>query len=303
MRYQPQCIECSRKQGVRIYQMGVRNEGRAPSLEVQKALQRELDERLERADPSLYPAALSLIAIRLGEKYAQCGDPFEELKRENNKLALSLYPELKKRLGESPDPLHFACQLAACGNIIDLGVHDDFDLGAAIEKVVREGFRRDDYPEFAEECRRFYEEKETPQLLYVCDNAGEIVFDRLFIEEMLRLYPRFHITAVVRGIPVLNDATLIDARDVGLTDIVRVIDNGKSELGTILEKSGRELQEAFRNADIIISKGQANYETLCVRPENIYFFLKAKCDVIAESLGVYLWDAVLVKSSRLQDFG
>jgi damage-control phosphatase, subfamily I len=302
MRYQPQCIECSRRQGVRIYELGVRNEGREPSLEVQKSLQRELDERLECADPSLYPAALSLIAIRLGEKYAQCGDPFKELKRKNNELALSFYPGLKTRLRDSADPLHFACQLAACGNIIDLGIHDDFDLSATIEKVVREGFRRDDFPEFAEQCRRFHEEKEAPQILYVCDNAGEIVFDRLFIEEILRIYPRFQIIAAVRGIPVLNDATLGDARDVGLTDIVRVIDNGESELGTILEKTGREMQEAFKSADIIISKGQANYETLCVRPENIFFILKAKCEVIADSLGVYLWDAVLVKNSRLKDF-
>lgn len=295
MRYQPQCIECSRKQGVRIYEMGARNEGREPSPDAREALQRELDERLAEADPELYPAALSLIAIRLGEKYAQCGDPFLEQKRANNELALSFYPELKRRLLDSGDPLRLACQLAACGNIIDLGIHDDFDRNATIENVIREGFRRDDFPAFAEQCKHLHETKDAPQLLYVCDNAGEIVFDRLFIEEILRIYPRFQIAAAVRGIPVLNDATRDDAIEAGLTDIVRVIDNGESELGIVLEKSGKEFQEAFTKADIIISKGQANYETLCIRPENIFFMLKAKCEVIADSLGVALWDAVMVK--------
>ncbi|MBN2328923.1 MAG: DUF89 family protein [Candidatus Omnitrophica bacterium] len=296
MRFQNQCIECSKRQGVRIYHLSIQNQGIASNQDRENRLQRELDERIDNADACLSPAELSLIAIRTGEKHAQSGDPFREVKRTNNEMALSLYPELKKRLSESTDSLHLACQLAACGNIIDLGVHDHFDIHAAMENVLRNGFRRDDYRAFKEECSRLHEEKDSPFLLYLCDNAGEIVFDRLLIEELLRLYPRFRIVAVVRRLPVLNDATMEDARTTGLADIVSVIDNGESELGTVWEKMGDRLQRFFSEADLIVSKGQANYETLHGRPENIYFILKAKCEVIAESLGVELWDAVMARS-------
>nr|HQH73278.1 ARMT1-like domain-containing protein [bacterium] len=261
----------------------------------EEALRAELDRRIGQADPALSPAALSLIAIRTGQRHAGSDDPFREIKKHNNRMALRLYPDLKERAGRAPDPLRLACQLAACGNIIDLGIHEDFDIHATIEKVLREGFARDDYGSFVELITQIHHEKAAPRLLYICDNAGEIVFDRIFIEELLRVFPRMAITAVVRQVPVLNDATMDDARETGLTEVVRVIDNGNAELGTVFSTASDELRNAFAEADVIVSKGQANYETLPHDHERLFFILKAKCEVIAASLGVNLWDAVMLR--------
>ncbi len=294
MRFIEKCLDCSKRQGTRIYDLSLKQLEEQPSAAETEAFYLELNDKIDNADPDISPAALTLIAIRMAERHAGVDDPFRDIKVQNNEMALALYDELNDKIKNSDAPLHLACQLAACGNIIDLGVHDDFDIHATIAKVLREGFMHDDFAEFVRQCDELNEKSESARLLYLCDNAGEIVFDRLFIEELKRQYPEFKITAVVRGTTVLNDATMEDARAVGLDKVVPVIDNGKAELGTMIEKLTNQLRDDFLNADIIISKGQANYETLCSRSENIFFILKAKCDVVAQRIGVKLWDAVMV---------
>lgn len=256
----------------------------------------ELDQQIDGADPALSPADLSLMAIRTAQRHAGSEDPFVEVKKTNNALARSLLPELEQRLAASDQPLWLACILAACGNIIDLGTRDDFDLHETIEKVIREGFRKDEFDRFVQSLDTLTEQRSAPFLLYVCDNAGEIVFDQLFICALQSAYPSLEICAVVRQSPVLNDATMDDAVSTGLTNVCRVIDNGNDRLGTVMSHAGDDLREAFSRADIMISKGQANYETLSHRPEPIFFILKAKCNVIAASLGVELLDAVMTRS-------
>jgi len=294
MRYQTPCIECAKRQGLRIYRLVLDGRESSSFDRTEEALRADLDALISQADPALSPAELSLIAIRAGQRHAGSDDPFREIKKHNNQLALRLYPELKERIAGHPEPLRLACQLAVCGNIIDLGIHEDFDIHATIEKVLREGFARDDFDSFLELAETIHREKTGPKLLYICDNAGEIVFDRIFIEELIHVYPRLDITAVVRQVPVLNDATMEDARESGLTAVVPVIDNGNAELGTVLRTASDELRDAYAEADVIISKGQANYETLPHDDERVFFILKAKCEVIAASLGVKLWDAVLL---------
>ena len=294
MRFVEKCIDCSKRQGKRIYDLSLTQIDKQPSQTETEAFYQELDDKLENADPQMSPAGLTLIAIRMAERHAGVDDPFKDIKIQNNDMAMELYDELNAKIKDSSNPLHLACQLAACGNIIDLGIHDDFDIQATIEQVLREGFKHDDFAEFVRQCDELKKKSDPAKLLYLCDNAGEIVFDRLFIEELKRQYPELQITAVVRGIPVLNDATMEDARTVGLDQVVPVIDNGKAELGTVIEKLTNRLRDDFLSADIIISKGQANYETLCSRSENIFFILKAKCEVVAQRIGVELWDAVMV---------
>ncbi|MEW6234378.1 MAG: ARMT1-like domain-containing protein [Candidatus Omnitrophota bacterium] len=294
MKYQAPCIDCAKRQGIRIYQL-VRN-GNHHSLECLESLRRELDAIIDPADPALSPAELSLFAIRLAQNHAGSRDPFAEIKKANNRMALELYPSLKERITQSSEPLHIASKLAACGNIIDLGIHEDFDIQATIDKVMREGFQRDDYRKFAEALDEA-EGKSERLLLYFCDNAGEIVFDKVFIEEIRKHYPLLEIAAVVRSVPVLNDATMEDAKTVGLDRMANVIENGNDELGTILTKASKELKALYEKADIIVSKGQANYETLPLADKRIFFILKAKCEVIAASLGVKLWDAVMMRGN------
>jgi uncharacterized protein with ATP-grasp and redox domains len=128
-------------------------------------------------------------------------------------------------------------------------------------------------------------------ILYIADNAGEIVFDRILVEEIQDFENR--VVFVVKGGPILNDATMMDAREAGLTDIVRVIDNGCDAPGTILELCNDAFIEELNRADLIISKGQGNYETLSDIPRNVFFLLKAKCPVIAGDLSVHVGDLIL----------
>jgi len=129
-------------------------------------------------------------------------------------------------------------------------------------------------------------------ILYLGDNTGEIVLDRLPVEEL----PRERVTFAVRGGPIINDATREDALSTGMTDLVPVIDNGSDVPGTDLEQCSREFQEAFEAADLVIAKGQGNYETLSDNRQSIFFLLKAKCAVIAENIGCRVGDAVITRS-------
>jgi len=127
------------------------------------------------------------------------------------------------------------------------------------------------------------------RILYLADNAGEIVFDRLLIERL----PTEKVTVAVRGLPVINDATLIDAEYAGITELVEVIDNGSDAPGTILEDCSEAFLERFHAADLIISKGQGNYETLSQVHKDIYFLLKVKCPVVARDVGCQMNSLVL----------
>ncbi len=296
MKFQPPCIECSKKQGVRVFNLALETAGTTDTNGKIHELQKALNECIDHADASLSPAELSQIAIDHAERFAEVVDPFKIIKEQTNSMALSLVPQLKERISQSGDPLFLACQLAACGNIIDLGIQEQFDIQATIDKVLHEGFQRNDYPDFQALLEQGKKNSKNIRLLYLCDNAGEIVFDRVFMEELLHHYPNLKITAGVNSGPVLNDATMEDALAVELDKIVPVIHNDTSVLGTVLNVVSPEFLAAYHAADIIISKGQANYETLSHREENIFFILKAKCDVIANSLGVKLYDAVMTRS-------
>ncbi len=299
MKFQPPCIDCSKRQGVRVYKLALEAMGIPSSDGNENILREELNGLIDSAETTLSPAELSLIAIRAAERHAEASDPFDEIKKQTNSLALSLYPQMKERIEQSDNPLHLACQLAACGNIIDLGIQEEFDILGTIEKVLSEGFKLNEYNDFITQLQQNEKKSKTTRLLYLCDNAGEIVFDMLFMEELKKHFHHLKITAAVNHGPVLNDATIVDAKAVQLDKIVSVIDNGTSELGTVLDKSSPEFLAAYHAADVIISKGQANYETLSHREENIFFILKAKCDVIAESLSVQLYDAVMTRSPYL----
>ena len=137
------------------------------------------------------------------------------------------------------------------------------------------------------------------RILYLADNAGEIVFDRLLIERM----PPGKVTVGVRGFPVINDATMKDAEDTGMTELAEVIDNGSDGPGTILDDCSQSFRDRFDEADLIIAKGQGNYETLSEVDKDIYFLLKAKCAVIARDMGCQEDDMILKRSESMAAIG
>lgn len=216
-------------------------------------------------------------------------DPYLEMKDRFNKLALEMYPELKERVETSIDPFETAVRLAIAGNIIDLGVKTEL-AESEIEKTIAQSLTDPLDTEALKDFRNAT--TQAKDILYIGDNAGEIVFDRLLIEQL----PCENITFVVKTGPIINDATIEDAQIVGLTDIVNVIDNGSDAPGTILESCSQDFCRRFNEADLVIAKGQGNYETLSDVDKNMFFILRAKCPVIARHLGCEIGSMVLVKN-------
>jgi uncharacterized protein with ATP-grasp and redox domains len=221
------------------------------------------------------PAMAQRIHRRLRE-ITNRNDPYRQAKDRLNSLALELIPELRSKIESASDPLVMSARLAIVGNVMDLGVNGnltDTDIHRAMNLALTEPF-------FGELDGFHQAITEAQSILYLADNAGEIAFDRLLVEQISSK----HITVVVRGAPVINDATMIDAQAVGLDKIAEVIDNGSDAPGTILNDCSPEFRHRFAKADLIIAKGQGNFETLNNEPGNIFFLFKIKCSVIADHI-------------------
>jgi len=229
-----------------------------------------------------------LVAQRIHHRLRQLTgveDPYRAVKDRFNRMALDMLPDLSVKVNQAPDPFGMAVRLAIAGNVIDLGVNGNVTEAEArrcVENVLQGPFDGD-----TEAFRRAVERARS--ILYLVDNAGEIVFDRLLIEQL----PPDRVVVAVRGRPILNDATMTDAEAAGLCNRVEVIDNGSDVPGTILSDCSRMFQERFEDADLIIAKGQGNFETLSDTTAGIYFLLKVKCPVIAEHVGLPLGIHVL----------
>ena len=245
-------------------------------------------------DMSQSPPVIGQRIHRLIRKLICNNDPYHELKERFNRLALRICAELEERVRTSEDPLETAVRLAIAGNIIDLGVKTSIKE-SDVEKIIRDCLTADFDSRQVEEFRNAVSRAE--KILYLADNAGEIVFDRLLIEQL----PCEKVTVVVKGNPVINDATIEDADVAGLSRIVEVIDNGSDAPGTILESCSQAFRNRFAESDLVIAKGQGNYETLSDADKNIFFILKAKCPVIARDLGCEVGEMILRKSESFND--
>lgn len=237
------------------------------------------------------PAHFSQTVYEIIAEITGVRDPYAKEKKEFNELALEMVPECEKALEESHDPLETAAHLAVAGNIIDLGIGKDLDIHGTLENALHVPFTHNDLPLLKEDL------KTATSLLYVGDNAGEIVFDRVFIQTLQKLFPELKITFVVKSGPIINDATMEDAIAVGMTDICDVIETGSACVGAPMDKVSDEFKKIFYDVDLVISKGQGNFETLSsVTDQIMYFILKAKCDLVAKELGVSFGNSVLKKS-------
>ncbi len=213
-------------------------------------------------------------------------DPYAAAKHEFNDLALGLLPGLRETIASSPDPFETAVRLAAAGNIIDFGGGRTVTAGD-VERSIDYALTCDIDAGSLERLRRAIDGAAT--ILYLADNAGEIVFDRALIE----LIGPARVTLGVRGSPILNDVTVDDAAEVGLSELVDVIPNGSDAPGTILNECSPEFLRAFDAADVVLAKGQGNYETLSDAPREVFLLFKVKCPVVAEDAGEAM-DAIVV---------
>ena len=223
-------------------------------------------------------------------------DPYIEAKRCANTSAMTLYAPMKDIVNYSNETLETACKLAIAGNAIDLGAHAEFgSIFSIIEDSVGYQLDQEYYRKF-KECVG-----QSSLILYLADNAGEIVFDRILIEQLLQI-KKSKIVFTVREKPIINDATLDDALQVGLNKLATIISNGSDAPATILSQCSSEMLSYYQAADLIISKGQGNYESLSGRPENIFFLFKVKCPVIARDSGYDLDSPVLISSMVSKNF-
>jgi hypothetical protein len=218
-------------------------------------------------------------------------DPYHEAKSRANESAMSCYSRMKDTVDYSNDPLQTACKLAMAGNAIDLGARAEFDsIDSIVEDSVGYQLDQEHYRQFKESIGQSY------LILYIADNAGEIVFDRILIEQLIQI-KKLKIVFVVREKPIINDATSDDALQVGLNKVARIISNGSDAPATILSQCSPKMRGYYQAADLIISKGQGNYESLSDRSENIFFLFKVKCPVIARYSGFDL-DSLVLTSSK-----
>jgi uncharacterized protein with ATP-grasp and redox domains len=253
-------------------------------VKIQEKVLRETMETLLKENWGETPPELAHIVHAVVRKYAG-SDPYASVKKESNAKAMELYPKMKNVVESSSDPLKTAVKLAIAGNIIDFGALEKFDLERTLNDVLARELDRDDYPLF----RRAIEKGST--ILYFADNAGEIVFDRLLLETILSMR-EMEITFVVKAGPIINDATLEDAKEVGLNRIVsefRFISNG--EVG--VERNSPEVRRWVEEHDVVVSKGQGNYEGLS-EFKGIFYMLMVKCPVIAASMDAEVGDVVLM---------
>lgn len=204
-------------------------------------------------------------------------DPFEQEKKEGNRMALELYKEWKTKVFQSENPFELALRLSVAGNIMDYGVANQFDVHKTIDNVLNANFAINHIKHLHHEISK------ANKILYLGDNTGEIVFDKLFLEVIN--HPR--VVFAVKDAAILNDATFEDANYVEIDKVAHVISNGDTAPSTLLNRVSQEFLNHYQTADLIISKGQGNLEGLIgEQDDRIYFLLMAKCDVIADVLKV-----------------
>ena len=259
------CTPCIIRQGLQSARLSSSDEGQ------HRQIMEKLLVELSRADPSATPVELGQIAQSITQQVTGCQDAYAGIRKQSNEQALRLYPRLKAIVSSAEDRLLAAVKLAIAGNIIDFGaLGAAFDVEATVTRVLDSPLSVDDYSRFAERVR------DASRVLYLADNAGEIVFDRVLIEEI----GDKQVTVAVRSQPFINDATPADAEAVGLDQVAQVIG------APIHPNTSEALDKAWGEADLIISKGQANYESHSEASGPIFFLLIAKCDFIAADIGV-----------------
>lgn len=273
MRTSPECIPCLKRQIRYAAQLATADPEREQEVVAQATA------LLDLVDPAISPPENAMAIYETINRISGNPDPFLALKQASNATATELRPRLEERLRKATDPLHAAIKLAVAGNIIDYGSHHDFDIEATITTCLDRDFAQDHYQEFRRDLAQM---PGNGTILYLGDNCGEIVFDGIVIRMLAQQGNRV-VLALKEG-PIINDALVADGQEAGLGRYCEVISNGTTCPGTPLSQCSPEFQRLFNSADLIISKGQGNFETLSHTPGPIYFLLTVKCAVVARHL-------------------
>ncbi len=267
------CIPCFVRQAQETLKRIIADDDALSHRTLQRVLREAADFPLEQTPPAMAQTIHRIIREETGNL-----DPYAEIKTESTRIALELAPKAREIIDASDDPFTMALRFSIAGNIMDfalMSIWDDFETGNFIESTAGQllndsGVRN---------LREAVEKAET--ILILGDNVGEAVFDKLFIEQLKNK----RVIYAVKGAPVINDVTLQDARDSGLDEVAELVENGSDAPGTILDDCPETFRDLFDRVDLVIAKGQANYETLstCQRP--LFFLTRIKCPVIGTHIG------------------
>lgn len=247
------------------------------------------------ADISMSAPEIVAEINKFKESFGEVTD-FAKIKSFYNNLLLDFEKEIETNIENSDTPLEVAVKYAMAGNYIDFGVMENVDeqiLKETLQNANKIVINKAELEGFKTELAN------AKNIVYLTDNCGEIVLDKLLIKQILRLNSNIKITVIVRGEPVLNDCTIDDARQVGLDKLVMVIGNGTAIAGTVLDKISFEAKSLIDNADLVISKGQGNFETLHHCEKNIYYLFLCKCEMFAQRFGVSKFTGIFIKDSNL----
>jgi len=226
---------------------------------------------------------------RIVKKVTGNVDPYSQLKNKYNRMALKLYPKLKLAVERSKDPLLTAAKVAVAGNVIDFGSKTNINLEEEVEKVLNNELAINDIDQLKKAVLNY------KKVLYLADNAGETVFDRVLIEELSKL--KVKVTYAVKEAPILNDATFQDADKAGIPKKAKVVSIGTDCTGILFKECSKTFLREFRNSNLIISKGQGNYKSLNdVKNKEVFFLLEIKCPIIAEDIGAKTGSIILMTS-------
>jgi uncharacterized protein with ATP-grasp and redox domains len=283
MKVSRECIQCLARQAVEIAEEATSN------VTIQEEIIKRSLKELGEMDFNETAPEIAFRMHQHAKNITGINDPYVRLKEQYNEIAKEIYESILKEkwLDKAEDRFDMACRLAIAGNIIDFSVGLQLEK-ADIVKSVEDSIKHDVFGTGTAALKQAVEKAK--HIMYIADNSGEIIFDKFLLENL----PVDKVTYVVKGGPIVNDATMEDAISTGVVDLVKVIDNGHCAQGTILKACSSSFNSEFNKADLIISKGQANFETLSgIKDKNIFYLLRAKCCSVASAIGCKRMDYVL----------
>ena len=289
VRLKPECISCIVGKQLKAHPESI--------TEVQKTeyMQRVLKIVAEASADMSAPVIVGKIYDLQKEMFGMEQD-FTEIKKYYNDQMLKRYVKFQQSTESSEDKLKLAIQYAMIGNYIDFGAMKDVDEEKLNELLAQAEEIKLNPSELDNLKNEIVTKK---KMVYLTDNCGEIVFDKLLVEIIQKINPELDITVIVRGLPVLNDATMEDAIQVGIDQITTVVGNGSNIAGTCIENLSEEAKNLIEQADFIISKGQGNFETLQECGLNIYYLFLCKCTMFANRFGVPRFTGMLLNDNRM----
>ena len=276
-----ECVGCIVNQSARV----------ADAIKADKKLKQELTLHVENLSKNFSfndtPPEIASYVYEDLARLANKTDLYDEVKKASTKKALSFKPLLEEKLRTTDNKLLTATKIAVAGNVIDLAAQVEFDLEEELEKIFHTEFAHDDFAIFEKKI------KTAKKVLVIGDNVGEHIFDYMFIETLQKLALHVEIYYMVRGTPIINDVTILEAKEAGFDKLCKLVDSGVNTPGFVYNRATKYSQELFDSADLVISKCMGNYE--CLSPshrKDICFLLKVKCNVVARSLGKEVGDII-----------